>query len=62
VSHRRRVRSRQTFQEIKMSKGNKESKKPKRVMPVVKAPGAGVPMPTPATSSKPLPRKKWPAQ
>ncbi len=45
-----------------MSKGNKESKKPKRVMPVVKAPGAGVPMPTPATSSKPLPRKKWPAQ
>ena len=50
------------LQEIEMSKGNKESKKPKRVMPVVKAPGAGVATPTPATTSKPLPRKKWPAQ
>ena len=45
-----------------MSKGNKESKKPKRVMPVVKAPGAGSATPTPATGSKPPPRKKWPAQ
>ena len=45
-----------------MSKGNKESKKPKRVVPAAKAPGAGVATPTPATGSRPLPRKKWPAQ
>jgi hypothetical protein len=49
-----------TFQECKMSKGNKESKKPKRVMPAAKAPGAGGATPTPVTGSKPLPRKKWP--
>jgi hypothetical protein len=49
-----------TFQECEMSKGNKESKKPKRAMPAAKAPGAGVANPTPVTGSKPLPRKKWP--
>ena len=45
-----------------MSKGSKESKKPKRVMPAGKVPGAGVATPTPATASRPQPRKKWPAQ
>lgn len=49
-----------TVEETQMSKGNKESKKPKRVMPVAKAPGAGIATPTPVTGSKPLPRKKWP--
>ena len=43
-----------------MSKGNKESKKPKRVVPGAKVPGAGIATPTPVTGSKPLPRKKWP--
>jgi hypothetical protein len=47
-------------QETQMSKGNKESKKPKRVVPGAKVPGAGIATPTPVTGSKPLPRKKWP--
>ncbi len=41
-----------------MSKGNKESKKPKQVVPA-KAPGTATP--TPVTASRPQPRKKWPA-
>jgi hypothetical protein len=48
------------FQECEMSKGNKESKKPKRMTLAAKAPGTGVANPTPVTGSKPLPRKKWP--
>ena len=40
-----------------MSKGNKESKKPKQVVPA-KTPATG--LATPVTGSKPLPRKKWP--
>ena len=50
-----------TQQEPAMSKGNKESKKPKRVAPVVKAPVAGVAMPAPAGGNRPVQRKKWPA-
>lgn len=42
-----------------MSKGNKESKKPKQGAPA-KTPATGAATPTPVTGSKPLPRKKWP--
>lgn len=47
------------FQETEMSKGNKESKKPKQGAPA-KTPATGGATPTPVTGSKPLPRKKWP--
>ena len=43
-----------------MSKGNKESKKPKQVTPA-KTPATGVATPTPVNGSRPVPRKKWPA-
>jgi hypothetical protein len=49
-----------TLQEIRMSKGNKESKKPKQVAPA-KTPATGTGTPTPVTASRPQPRKKWPA-
>jgi hypothetical protein len=41
-----------------MSKGNKETKKPKRVAPVVKVPIAGTATPPPASGAKPAQRKK----
>lgn len=41
-----------------MSKGNKESKKPKQVAPVVKVPVAGAATPAPASGAKPAQRKK----
>jgi hypothetical protein len=43
-----------------MSKGNKESKKPKQGVPV-RTPAAGNATPTPVTAGRPQPRKKWPA-
>ncbi len=43
-----------------MSKGNKESKKPKQAPPA-KTPASGIATPTPVTASRPQPRKKWPA-
>ena len=46
--------------EIKMSKGNKEAKKPKRAEPP-KTPGTAPSTPVPAKVSRPEPRKKWPA-
>jgi hypothetical protein len=42
-----------------MSKGNKESKKPKQAVPA-KTPAAGLTTPPPGTASRPQPRKKWP--
>ncbi len=41
-----------------MSKGNKESKKPKQAP--AKTPAAGVATPPPGNASRPQPRKKWP--
>jgi hypothetical protein len=43
-----------------MSKGNKETKKPKQAVPA-KTPATGAAAPTPAVTSRPQPRKKWPA-
>ena len=43
-----------------MSKGNKESKKPKQAAPA-KTPATGLATPTPGNASRPQPRKKWPA-
>lgn len=42
-----------------MSKGNKESKKPKQGTPA-KTPTSGRATPTPVTASRPQPHKKWP--
>jgi hypothetical protein len=41
-----------------MSKGNKESKKPKRAPPPIKAPGTGTAPPSPASGFKPMPGKR----
>ena len=40
-----------------MSKGNKESKKPKAP---AKTPATGGATPAPVNGSRPVPRKKWP--
>jgi len=50
-----------TFQEIKMSKGNrgnKEAKKPKRVVPVVKSPTTGTGAAATPNGGKPMLQKK----
>jgi hypothetical protein len=47
-----------TRQEIDMSKGNKEAKKPKRVTPVAKTPVAGAATATPAPAAKPRSGKR----
>jgi hypothetical protein len=46
------------FLEIAMSKGNKEAKKPKRVVPPLKSPAPGSGAPTPASGAQPPQRKK----
>jgi hypothetical protein len=47
-----------THQEIEMSKGNKEAKKPKRAVPVVKVPATANATPPPSSGSKPMPGKR----
>jgi hypothetical protein len=55
TQHRRKIQ-----QETSMSKGNKETKKPKRVAPLAKAPATGIATPMPSGGFRPVQRKKWP--